>query len=215
MKGRNLDHIRRHFKERDPLLFAVLADMSLQPLRKEKDSDAYFGRLCREIISQQLGSGAAAAILKRFTALFPDERATPARVLKYSEQTLRNVGMSWAKARYVRDVADKTLSGAVHFPGIPAMDDEGVIAELTKIKGIGRWTAEMFLMFTLGREDVFSFGDLGLRKGMAMIYGTKKTATPRHMERITAVWVPYRSYGSLAVWHVADSGGSVAEIVRC
>lgn len=92
MKGKNLDHIRWHFKERDPLLFAVLADMPLEPLRKEEDTDAYFGKLCREIISQQLGSRAAAAILKRFTALFPDERVLPAGVLAYSEQALRDIG---------------------------------------------------------------------------------------------------------------------------
>lgn len=207
MKGKKpLTDIYRHFEERDPLLFPVLSAMPLERLTAEKDASLYFGKLCREIISQQLGSKAAAAIVARFTALFDGAGPTPIGVGRYTEQELRAVGMSWAKARYVRDLADKAASGAMHLPGMMVIDDESAIAELTKIKGIGRWTAEMFLIFTLGREDVFSFGDLGLKKGMAMIYGKRKAGTERQIARITSRWVPYRSYGSLAVWHVADGG---------
>ena len=203
-KTKALDAIYRHFEERDPLLFSVISAMPLELLKREAKDDRYFSKLCREIISQQLGSKAASAIVGRFYALFPDGRATPPHVLKHPEGELRAIGMSWAKARYVRDLADKVAVGAIHLPALPAMDDEQAIAELTKIKGIGRWTAEMFLMFTLGREDIFSFGDLGLQKGLAMIYGKRKTATPQAVARITGIWAPYRSYGSLAVWHVAD-----------
>jgi DNA-3-methyladenine glycosylase II len=113
--------------------------------------------------------------------------------------------MSWAKAWYVRDLAQKTKTKTVRFTGFPAMPEEEVILELTKVKGISRWTAEMFLIFTLGREDIFSHGDLGLRKGMERVYGKHRTRTRKSMEAIAGRWSPYRSYGSLALWHVLDS----------
>ncbi|OGZ97077.1 MAG: hypothetical protein A3J10_01555 [Candidatus Sungbacteria bacterium RIFCSPLOWO2_02_FULL_54_10] len=204
-REKTLNKIYRHFEERDPVLFSVLSGMPLELLQKEKKTDIYFSKLCREIISQQLGGKAAAAIVGRFSALFPGERATPENVLGFSEHALRNVGMSWAKARSVRDLAAKSAARELNLQMIPALGDEAAIAELMKVKGIGRWTAEMFLIFTLGREDVFSFGDLGLRKGLAAIYGKRKIATPRSIARITMAWAPYRSYGSLAVWHVADN----------
>ena len=110
--------------------------------------------------------------------------------------------MSWAKAYSLHDLADKVIKKEIHLKGLATMDEEAAIAELTKVKGIGRWTAEMFLMFTLGREDIFSFGDLGLQNGFKHLYGKK---TPKQMEKIIAQWTPYRSYGSLALWHAQDS----------
>lgn len=202
---RTIQHIRRHFRRVDSKLHAALAKMDLGLLREERDPAGYFPKLCREIISQQLAGKAAHAIHERFLKLFPGRRVTPARVLLLSEKKLRATGMSWAKTRYVRDLALKTKARAVRFRDFPSMADEEVILELTKVKGIGRWTAEMFLIFTLGREDVFSHGDLGLKKGVERVYGKNRTRTRKSIEAITKPWSPYRSYGSLALWHVLDS----------
>ncbi len=203
--ARKVRHIKRHFRRADPVFSAVVAGMDIEPLRGERDPSRYFPKLCREILSQQLSGKAAGAIVERFLKLFPSKHPTPARVLALPEKTLRDVGMSWAKARYVRDLALKTRTRAIRLQKLPTLGDEDVIAELTKVKGVGRWTAEMFLIFTLGREDVFSHGDLGLRKGMERVYGARRAKTQTHREAIAKRWSPYRSYASLALWHRLDS----------
>ena len=203
--ARKILRVRRHFRQADPLLFPVLANMKLEPLRPLENTGQYFAKLCREIISQQLGNGAAHAIVDRFFALFPGCGPTPTRVAALPEKDLRRVGMSWAKARYLGDLAAKTAAGELDFKKLPGADDETVIDELTKVKGIGRWTAEMFLIFTLGREDIFSYGDLGLRKGFARLYGERRASSPEGMERVVRQWTPYRSYASLALWHISDA----------
>ena len=204
-KSNKIRRIKQHFRKIDPILFPVLEKMELEPLAAAYGPAEYFPKLCREIISQQLGSGAARAILGRFVELFPKKRITPTRVLTLSEKNLRATGMSWAKARYLRDLAQKTAAGEIHFKKFSEADDAFVISELTKVKGIGAWTAEMFLIFTLGREDVFSFGDLGLRRAFELLYGRRRARTQKNMESITKLWSPYRSYASLALWHVWDS----------
>lgn len=204
-KQKNLDPVHRHFEERDPLIFSVLSAMPVEPLRREEDASLYFGKLCREIIAQQLGGRAAEAIVGRFGELFGGTGPTPKAVMRRPEKILRGAGMSWAKARSLRDLAEKVETRELWLTRLSEMDDETAIRELTKVKGIGRWTAEMFLIFTLGREDVFSYGDLGLRKGLAAIYGARRAETEAQIASITSRWAPYRSYGALAVWHVADS----------
>lgn len=196
--------IRNHFRRRDLVIASILNAMPLEPLASAANPAGYFGRICREIISQQLGSGAVGAITKRFCALFPRGRATPARVAQLCEDDLRSAGMSWAKARTLRDLAKKILAGDIRFSGFASASDEEVIAELTRVKGIGRWTAEMFLIFTLGREDVFSMGDLALRKGLARLYGRRANGK-KSAEAIIRLWSPYRSYACLALWHRADA----------
>ena len=198
--------IKKHFQKNDLLLFSVMKTMRFEPLTVEKNPKLYFSKLCGEIAAQQLSGKAADTIFKRFLKLFPRERISPNGVLKYSDGELRQTGISWAKARYLRDLAEKTRSRELQFSNIQKLPDEGVIRELTKVKGIGRWTAEMFLIFTLGREDVFSFGDLGLRKGLERVYGKKRVSTQKRIETIIGRWHPYCSYGSLALWHVIDSG---------
>ncbi len=195
----------RHFRRHDALMHGAFTQMPWEVLKPTERPAGYFNRLCREIISQQLGSGAARAIVARFRALFPAGRATPAGVLALSEEQLRAVGMSWAKARSLRDLAARVAAREIDFKKFAAADDEQVIAELVRVKGIGRWTAEMFLIFTLGREDVFSFGDFALRKSLKSLYGPHKTRTQKSMERIAARWAPYRSYAALALWHHADN----------
>ncbi len=203
--GHGKRHVVWHFQRRDPVLHGVLTRTEWEMLKPTEKPAGYFNRLCREIISQQLGSGAARAIVARFRLLFLRGRATPGRVLALSEENLRGVGMSWAKARSLRDLAVRVEAREIDFQKFAAADDEQVIAELIKVKGIGRWTAEMFLIFTLGREDVFSFGDFALRKSLKSLYGPHRTRTQKNMERIVGRWSPYRSYACLALWHRMDN----------
>ena len=196
--------IKRHFRKADPVIYAAIKKTGWRPLPKREDPKRYFAKLCREIISQQLAGKAAEAIVGRFEELLHG-RVTPARVLARTEQELRNIGMSWAKARYVRDLAAKVRGRKVLLGKLHELPDEAVITELTKVVGIGRWTAEMFLIFTLGREDVFSHGDLGLRKGFMRLYPLKLMHTKKAMDKIVARWMPFRSHASLALWQVLDS----------
>ncbi|MCL5006982.1 MAG: DNA-3-methyladenine glycosylase 2 family protein [Patescibacteria group bacterium] len=204
VRRKETQHVKRHFRRVDPNIHAVMEKMGLKKLRAEKETDKYFLKLCADIISQQLGSRAADAIFNRFLGLFSGA-PTPEKILEISEEKFRSIGMSYAKARYVRNLAQSVRNGEVDLKNLSKSSDEEVIAELTKIKGVGRWTAEMFLIFTLGREDVFSFGDLGLRKGLEKVYGKNRTHSLKSVERITGRWSPYRSYGSLALWRLLDS----------
>mgnify|MGYP001578055488 CR=1 FL=1 len=204
-KTRKIQNVKAHFRSKDGKIFSVLERMELEVLAPQEDAKQYFPKLCREIIGQQLAGRAADAIAARFAGLFPKETPTPRRVLACSEDVLRQTGMSWAKVRSVQDLAAKTAEGELAFAKFPQLDDEAVIAELAKVRGIGRWTAEMFLIFTLGREDVFSHGDLGLHKGFISLYGAHRARTRQNITRIAAAWSPYRSYASLALWHVNDS----------
>ena len=116
------------------------------------------------------------------------------------DEKIRSTGPSWSKVSYIKNIARAVVSGNLDLQKINEKSDEDVIVELTKIKGIGRWTAEMFLMFTLGREDIFSYGDLGLRKGIMKLYGYKKEPTVKQMEKLTNRWKPYRTYAARILW---------------
>ena len=125
--------------------------------------------------------------------------------MKKSHETLRSSGLSNAKASYIRNIAEAAVNKKLVFEKLPSMNDDAVIETLVQIKGIGRWTAEMFLIFTLGRENVFSTGDLGLKKGMIKLYGLKKEPNLKQIIKITEKWSPYKTYGSLVLWHVNDN----------
>jgi len=190
--------IRQHFKKVDPILFRAAEQVGeLEDIVQRKSSE-YFSSLCGEIIAQQLGSGAAHAILGRFHNLFPRKKVKPDYITAIQAKELRKTGMSWAKARSIKDLAQKVATKEVALSNLSSLSDEDAILELTKIKGIGKWTAEMFLIFSLGREDVFSFGDLGLKKAYTKLYGR------RNMDPIVARWSPYRSWASLILWKSQD-----------
>ena len=196
-----------HFSNVDPVLHKIIVteNIELTPFIPFTDHSQFFPKLCREIISQQLVGKAADAIFNRFLALFPDKKITPKKILELSEQALRNVGMSWAKVRYVQNLAQETQSEAIKYDQFHTLPDEEIISELIQVKGIGRWTAEMFLIFTLGREDVFSFGDLGLKNSFKKVYNVKDDKTlQKKMITITSRWSPYRSYGAMALWRFGD-----------
>ncbi len=198
--------IRKHFKLKDPVIFSVIEKMELKLLAPlEADSHIYFRKLCGEIISQQLAGKAAEAIFNRFVKLLPSQSFNPKQVLAIDGQAFRNAGLSWAKVKYIKDLAAKVNRLEVKLDRLHQLEDEEVISELTKVKGIGSWTAEMFLIFTLGRENIFSHGDLGLRNALIKLYRLRKSPDIAKVNRIVNRWHPYKSYGSLALWHSLDN----------
>ncbi len=177
--------------------------MDLQILKSKKPSQ-YFPQLCREIIGQQLSGKVARVINKRFTTLFPKGIVSSKHLLSLKDQELRDIGMSWAKVKYVKNLAQAVENKELSFKQFPQMDDQSITNELTKVKGIGPWTAEMFLIFTLGREDVFSKGDLGLRKAIKRLHHFSGKNLEEKTKRIIQKWSPYKSYACLALWKSLD-----------
>jgi DNA-3-methyladenine glycosylase II len=155
--------------------------------------------LVESIISQQLATGAAEAIFKRFKGLYP-EFPTAAEVLATRKSKLRTVGLSGMKVEYLKDLAKHVETGKLDMKAISKMGDEDVIAQLTQVKGIGRWTAEMFLIFSLGRMDVFPVGDLGLRRGVQIAFSLKEMPKPKETEKFGDRWKPYRSVATWYLW---------------
>ncbi len=196
--------IKSHFKRIDPVIYKVILKMKLEVLVQSKSSSGHFSKLCKEIIGQQLGSKSARAIVKRFDKLFTSKKISPENVLTLSDKDLRNVGMSWSKASYIKDLSEKVKSKKVKLNNLHKLGDEQVIEELSKVKGIGPWTGEMFLIFTLGREDIFSHGDYGLKRAVQKLYGFKDTPNEKQINKIVKKWSPYKSYGSLALWRSID-----------
>jgi DNA-3-methyladenine glycosylase II len=192
-----------HFAERDPLIHRELVRMDVKPLKLEK-TPSLFHQVCETIIGQQLSGKAAAAIEERFERLFESSEATPETLAAADENTLREVGMSWAKVRSLKDLAKQTIDKTLDVEALPSLSDDEVLAHLNIVKGIGPWTAQMLLIFTLGREDVFSPGDLGLKKGLVKLYGEEVLESSK-LEKKLASWSPFRSYACLALWHSLDN----------
>jgi DNA-3-methyladenine glycosylase II len=178
-----------------------------EPVEVTRKKDIHF-YLIASIMSQQLSTKVAGTIRKRFLALYADRIPTPAEVLATPFETLRSIGLSNAKARYVHNVAQFAVEKGMDHKVMNKMDDEEVIAYLTQIKGVGRWTAEMLLMFSLGREDVFSIDDWGIQNAMINIYKldpTDKKAFREKLLRISAKWSPYRTYACMHLWRWKDN----------
>ncbi|MDD5181641.1 MAG: DNA-3-methyladenine glycosylase 2 family protein [Candidatus Nanoarchaeia archaeon] len=192
-----------HFKKVDKKLFDAAKSIALEPLKPRKPRD-YFKSICREIIGQQLAGKVARVIFERFTELFPGKKITAQRILEFPEQKLRDVGMAWSKVRAIKDLAQKTEDKTLQFRKMESMTNGQVVEMLTKVKGIGPWTADMFLMFTLGREDVFSDKDLGLRKAIIKLYGLDEKVTDKELNEISMKWSPYRTYACLTLWKLKD-----------
>jgi len=198
------EEITKHFQAKDLILFGYLKRVGLiEDLQGDMPKN-YFFRICKEIVGQQLSSKAGHAIFARFKNIFPKGIICPEAVLATSHETLRNSGISHAKARYVRNLAESVVSGNLDFKNFKKLDNEQIVEKLTKVKGIGPWTAQMFLMFTMGREDVFSPGDLGLRKAIKKVYKLKKEPSKQQIEKIVSQWSPYKTYGCMALWGIMD-----------
>ena len=189
-----------HLKKSDPVLRAIIERVG--PCRMQF-SLAEFHSLAEAIVYQQLNGKAALTIFKRFSAL-AGEPLTPEGILKLSDEQLRAVGLSKQKSAYLKDLAVKTRDGLLNFARLPDMSDEEVIKHLTQVKGIGVWTAHMFLMFSLRRPDVLPTGDYGVQAAISKHYKKRKLPKPHIMEKIAKPWAPYRSVACWYLWRSLD-----------
>jgi DNA-3-methyladenine glycosylase II len=187
----------KELSQKDPILAKVIRDVGEI---EWKEDESYFYSLVSSIVSQQLSTKAADTIWKRFVALLPDGKTTPESVVTLEDQLIRDAGISWSKIKYIKDLAEKTLSSGILFEQFEIMTEEEIIEELIKVKGIGRWTAEMFLMFNMQRPDVFSYGDLGLRRALQNLYNLDHEPTVAEADIISEVWRPYRTIASRYLW---------------
>jgi DNA-3-methyladenine glycosylase II len=194
----------RLLARRDPVLRTLMQKYGRCRLAQHQHTDP-FQALVRAIISQQLSTKAAATIASRFTSLFGDTFPAPAQVKGVSDAQLRAVGLSFQKIGYVRDLCRRVEDGSLPLDAIEAMDDEQVIEALTAVKGIGRWTAEMFLMFRLHRPDVLPVGDLGIVKAVQKNYRLRKTPSPDRLTQIGENWRPYRSIACWYMWRSLEN----------
>jgi len=195
-----------HLRRRDPVLEKVIKKHP--DIIHAWDAPAkpdHFRSLVVAIVNQQLSGKAADTILKRFVALFPRKKfPSPEDVLAMPVAKMRKAGLSGMKVNFLKDLSKKVLAKEVDLKKIGAWSDDEVIEYLTRVKGIGRWTAEMFLMFSLRREDIFSYGDLGLRNAMQKLYKMKAPPTPAQAEKISAKWRPHRTLASRYLWASLD-----------
>lgn len=184
------------FLKQDPNLSKIIRQVGNYKIRQRNH---HFASLVEAIISQQLAGAAADAILHRFKKLYP-AFPKPAQILQTKNSELRSVGLSKMKIEYLKDLARKIEDGEIMIKALSKMSDEEVIERLTRVKGIGRWTAEMFLIFSLGRQDVFPVGDLGLRKGVQKAFSLQEMPKPKEVEKIGMRWKPYRSVATWYLW---------------
>jgi DNA-3-methyladenine glycosylase II len=199
MSNRGLAQLRRS----DPILAELIAGVGKLGNAREgrPPPEDYYGALVRAIVGQQLSVSAARAIYGRLAARFGDRAPTPQEILNDNPEELRAAaGLSRAKVSYLRSLAEHTISGELELERLDDLDDERVIAELTAVKGLGLWSAQMFLMFHLERPDVLPTGDLGIRRAIELAYGLDGLPDPAAMEAIAEPWRPYRTLACRYLW---------------
>lgn len=189
---------RRHLSRRDPVIRDLMRTHGQCGLADAQHGDP-FGALMKAIVSQQLSTKAADTIFTRLIALFEGPPSPPA-LAALTDAQLRGVGLSSQKLKYMRDLGMKVQDGSLPLHTLDALDDEDVIVALTRVKGIGRWTAEMFLMFRLHRPDVLPVDDLGIVKAVQKAYGLRKTPSADRLNAIGEAWRPYRSVACWYLW---------------
>ena len=194
---------RRLLLRRDPVLAALIKKHGACGLASAQRAD-HFSALVRAITGQQLSTKAASTIYARLAALMPGG-LTPASLSTLTDEQMRAVGMSRQKIAYFRDLCDKALSGVVALESLESMRDDEVIAALTQVKGIGRWSAEMFLMFRLHRPDVLPVDDLGIVNAVKNVYSLRKRPSAERIRKIGEAWRPYRSVASWYLWRTLDN----------
>jgi DNA-3-methyladenine glycosylase II len=196
------DSANAHILRVDPA-YARLIEAA-GPFNPRPPDDDAFNSLTRAIVFQQLAGAAARAIYGRFAALF-DGHPRPEAILEKTTDQLRAVGLSGNKAASIADLALKATDGTVPLDRLDELSDAEIVERLSAVRGIGRWTAEMFLMFQLGRPDVWPVDDLGVRKGFAMIHGLAVPPTPKALEALGEIYRPYRSVAAWYCWRAADT----------
>ena len=195
----------RALGQRDPVMARLIAAAGPCTLEPQLELPP-FEALARAIAHQQLNGAVAKRMLARFTALYtPAEFPEPAALATTSDETLRATGFSFAKIRALRDLADKVIAGIVPTTTeLHTLADDAIVARITQVRGIGRWTVEMMLMFQLGRPDVLPVGDFGVCNGFRMAYGLKGMPTPRALAEFGARWAPHRSLAAWYLWRAVD-----------
>jgi 3-methyladenine DNA glycosylase/8-oxoguanine DNA glycosylase len=197
----NIDKGMKHLKQADEKMGRLIAEFEKPEFKKDLN---YFEALVRAIVYQQLSGKAAATIYKRFKNLFiKNKYPSPIMVMERSHEELRSVGLSNQKASYIHNIANAFYTGAIP-KDINAIGDKEVIECLTTIKGVGPWTAEMFLMFTLNRPDVFPVTDLGIQKGFKLFFQLDKIPRPDQMIKKAEPWRPYRTLASWYLWRLVE-----------
>jgi DNA-3-methyladenine glycosylase II len=197
---------RRELAAADPTMATLIERLGkidlqtrLHRRREERPADAY-GALLRAIVGQQLSTKAARTIYLRVLGLFGGSAPTPEQLLAASEGDLRRAGLSGRKVQYIRDLASHVLSGELELERLEELSDEEAIEEIVAVRGLGRWTAEMFLLFHLERPDILSGGDLGIRKAIQLEYGLDEMPAPERVLEIGEPWRPHRSLASIYLW---------------
>lgn len=198
---------RKALSEADPVMARLIEKNGAvvrRELGRERPGDAY-GTLLRAIVGQQLSSKAAATIYKRVLDRFGGHAPTPRQLLKADPDELRTAGLSRAKVAYLRDLAEHVEEGTLELERLPELPDEEVAALLTAIKGLGQWTADMFLIFHLGRPDILPVGDQGIRRAIQLEYGLRKLPDAKRMRQIARPWQPHRTLACLYLWSSLDN----------
>jgi DNA-3-methyladenine glycosylase II len=195
----------RYLKRVDPVLAQVIE--AVGPCRLQMRAEGtHFQALVRSIVFQQLSGKAAGTILSRFNALYPTGAPTPEQVLATKEDVMRSAGLSRQKIGYLRDLAAKVVSDELPLHEVESMSDDDLIDHLVQVKGIGRWTAQMFLMFRLGRLDVLPELDLGIQNAIKRAYRKRKRPTPKDVKKIGAKWSPHSTVACWYLWRSLDNG---------
>ena len=204
------DAASAHLRAVDPVLRELIDRLGELPPRAAPVSrptpGEHYAGLVRTIVGQQLSTRAAAAIWQRLLGHFDDRPPSPQEILAADPEALRAAaGLSRAKTTYLRSLAEHVIDGSLELDRLDALDDDAVIAELVAVKGIGEWSAHMFLMFQLERADVLAPGDLGIRKGIQIAYGLEAMPTPAEVIAIAEPWRPYRTAACLYLWRAIDA----------
>lgn len=197
----------RHLKQADPVLGAVIDAVGVLP-PGPRTEEGHLAHIARAIVYQQLSGHAAGTIHRRFEALYGGRAPTPEELLATPDEQLRAVGLSRAKVIYLRDLAARSAAGTLPVDRLHELEDEPLIETLTTVKGIGRWTAHMFLMFRLGRPNVLPDLDLGVRKAIQRVYKLRKMPTPEQVRTLGSSWSPYASFAAWYLWRSLELPGS-------
>ena len=191
-------------KQSDEVLRKLIEQIGSCQLDFSQQNGDLFSSLARAIIHQQLSTKAAAAIYQRFLQLYPDTFPLATDILDTSDVMLRSVGISYPKIRYLKDLAQKVLEDLPTLEELEKMDDESIIKILTQVKGIGRWTVQMLLIFRMNRYDVLPVDDLGVRAGIKKVYGLDDLPSKQTVERLGQRWKPYCTIASWYLWRSLD-----------
>lgn len=205
---KNFQIAANHLASHDPILRPVIARFGLPDITPHTE---YYRELVESIVGQQLSVKAAASIRRKFNDLFGGVFPSPEQILEKAPEELRSAGLSWAKTKYIQDLAQHVLDGKIKFDNFDMLSNDEIIRELIDVKGIGEWTVHMFLIFGIGRLDVLPTGDLGIKNGVRALYSFETLPTSAQVVELAEQnhWHPYESVASWYIWESLDNKPSV------